>query len=479
MNNLSIYYDPRIERTFPMSLGAIPAEIDIDSDAGDAYRFSTAVVSKPDLNLKLTGRVNVNTLVISPLDLELAVDVGNNIPRYLLPQIQAMLKPYDPEASAHLKVTGAVPVLNPTAADLWITVLLDNVKATAGDYRIPIDHVRLPLEFKAAQIHLLDSNALGGATVAALGGVANVTGIVTLDDQLHTSLALTVDGMLLQRLMDAQISQPKKDLVGALHTDVRLINAPLLTIAAQSAQPPTPVPSASPKPPSDVAGNSAAAVAETGAAIPGADAPPSTTQPSAAVSTTAPASTEASIASTQPATVVWGTADIELTHARLAGLEVIQGISNIAKGVFSDLLKKNDNNNQVVPEEKATVVLYMTENRMVFTKIRYEGELLAADGYGYITLDQYADLCLTGGPISKLAGKGSFANWVKEASDSLLYYRVVGPLNNLKYEVKGGDGKPIVQGAEKIADKGVKAIGKGLDKAGSFIGGLFKHKDKQ
>ena len=80
--------------------------------------------------------------------------------------------------------------------------------------------------------------------------------------------------------------------------------------------------------------------------------------------------------------------------------------------------------------------------------------------------------------MQKLGGMGSVGNWIKEASDSLLYYHVTGTFHNLKYEVKRGDGKPIVEGVqESDQDRGVSGVksrprnvaGEGLDKAGSFM----------
>ena len=54
-----------------------------------------------------------------------------------------------------------------------------------------------------------------------------------------------------------------------------------------------------------------------------------------------------------------------------------------------------------------------------------------------------------------------------------------GTFSDLKIETMRGDGQPIVEGAKNITEKGVKAVGTGLDKAGSFIHGLFNHNKDQ
>jgi hypothetical protein len=177
----------------------------------------------------------------------------------------------------------------------------------------------------------------------------------------------------------------------------------------------------------------------------------------------------------------WGSCEIEITHARLAGLEVLQGMGNIAKSAFSDLFEKKDKDKPetIVPKENATVVCNFVKDRVELPKIHYEGEALAADGKGYITLEQQLDLYLTGGVFQKFGG------FMKQISDSLLYYHVYGTFQHIQYDVHRGDGKPIVEGAKKItkvAESGMKTgmqkAGEGIDKAGSFIGGLFNHKKK-
>jgi hypothetical protein len=42
--------------------------------------------------------------------------------------------------------------------------------------------------------------------------------------------------------------------------------------------------------------------------------------------------------------------------------------------------------------------------------------------------------------------------------------------------VRGGDGKPIIEGAKDLADKGAKTVETGVEKAGGFIDNLFNKK---
>ena len=431
----SLYYDPRIDSTIPLSLKHISTKIDLDSMAGDAYRFDLVVPSKPDLKLELAGRINVDTMVADPLKLDLAIRVAGDARSCLPPQVQKRLQPYEPAGSVSVKVAGMLPLLNPVAGDIEADVLVDGFAATTGSYRIPIDHLRLPIRLEGRRVEFLDATKLGGPTLEALGGAANLTGRVKLNDLLTSTLRLTVDGMLLQALMADKISGEKKDLIGALHANVELINAPVLVVIAKATSRPSPEPS--------------------------------------------------DRLWILPAN--WGWADIELTHAHLVGLNLFQGMTNIARSVYTDIFDRADKDKPqvVVPKESAQVVCTFDRDHITITNLHYEGEDLGADGSGYVTLNQEVNLNLTGGPISKLAGLGAVGNWIKNASDSLLYYHVSGTFSDLKIETKHGDGTPIVEGAKKITEgaedvtkKGVKAVGTGLDKAGSFIHGLFNHGDQ-
>jgi hypothetical protein len=430
----SLYYDPRIEGTTPFSLKGVVTKIAMDSMAGDAYRFDLLVPSKPALNIELGGRVNVDSMIVDPLSLDLSAHISRESRKSFPPQLQKLMLPFEPDGSIELKVNGKLPLLNPVGSNLEADLMVDKFAATTGDYRIPIDHVRLPIRFKDREVEFENAKKLGGPMLEALSGHADLTGKVKLDDRLDSTLSLVTDGMLLQDLMADKISDPKKQLIGALRADVEVVNAPVLVIAALATS----------RPSDDSSGH--------------------------------PTFTRADLP------VTWGSVDIELTHARLIGFELIQGMGNIAKSVFTDLFHREDKDKPevVVPKETATVVGTFNRDRLWISNLHYEGEDLGADGKGWVSLNQEVNLNLTGGPISKLAGMGSVGNWIKNASDSLLYYHVSGTFSDLKIETKRGDGQPIVEGAKNITQKSVKAVGTGLDKAGSFIHGLFNHdKDNQ
>jgi hypothetical protein len=439
----SIDYNPRIDRTAPMSLEHIHAKVDMDSEDAQGYRFDLLIPAKPDFNLEIAGRIDVDTMVFKPLTVDLTAQMGKDPPSYLPPEVQRLLAPYDPVGALDLHVDAALPLLDPMAGDFTTELKLDDVKATLGSYRIPVDHVRLPMVVRGEQAEFMDSASMGGPTISALGGTANLTGTVTLDDRLDSTIKLNEDGMLLQALAAAKTTDPKSQLIGTVHLDLNLVNAPVLAVIAKAT-------------------------------------PPST-QPSDPPSSRASAELPAN----------WGSAHIEVTQARLVGLALIQGMSNYVKSAFEDLFNRQnkDKPQTAVPKESAQVTCTFDRDHIDISQMHYDGEDIAADGKGYVTLTQHVDLDLTGGLISKLGALGGVGTWIKKANDSLLYYHVYGTFKDLHYEVKSGNGQPIVEGAKKIAkesesavDKGAKVVGKGIDvgvdKAGSFLHKLFHHDKK-
>ncbi len=432
VSDISLVYNPRIDGTVPMSLDHLSAQVALDSPAGDVYKFETKIPPNGDLSGAIAGRFNVDAMQFDPVNLTLALACGKTTPSYLPPQVQQMLRPYNLTARVGISGAATASLNTPNKAVASANVLIDDVGATVGDYRIPIDHVRLPVQLSNGQLTILKSDSLGGPMLEAMGGKANVTGTIALNDRLDANLDIAADDFLLQDLAIAKITPPQPDLVGNLKATIKLVNAPLLVIAAK-AHPPATQPS---------------------------DPPPSPL-------------------ASQPLPDHWGHADLELTHARLAGLELIQGVTNLARSVLADIFEhdKSGETRAIDPKESATLIADFNGDHIDCSTIHYEGEVVAADGKGYITLAQAVNLDLAGGPMSKLAGLGTVGNWIKDASDSLLYYHVYGSIGKLQYEIKTGDGQPIVQGVKKGAEAAENGIKSGAHAVGGFLHGLTHHGD--
>jgi hypothetical protein len=424
-----LVYDPRIPNTVAMSIDHISttAALDADAPAGDVYASSVTVPHAPDFGLTATGRVNVDTLVADDVKLDLTAELGSEAVAYLAPQVQAELAPFEPSGSLTISATGTVPLLKPLTADGRADVKIESLRATFGDYRVPFDHVRLAAVVKDGRVTLPGRKVIGGPTVEALDGTVDLEGAVLLNSRFDANLALTVRDVMLNKLSAAQFGGDKRDLAGKLKADVTLVDAPLLHVV-------------------DVV---------TGTSIP-------TTQ----TSTTAPSFLPAN----------WGSGKVEITEARLVGLEVIQGLGKIARSVFVDLFKKKDDraDRTIAPKESATVAFTFEHDHATVTDLHYEGEIVAAEGKGKIYLNRTLDLDVAGGPIAKLGGKGRLGDWLKWASDSLLYCHVAGTISDPKYEVKTGDGKPI----GKLIDKGAAGVGKGLKATGDLLKKTFGGKKK-
>jgi len=421
VSEASLYYDSRENGGLPLSVDHIAAKVDRVAAARNAYQFELHVPNQPDFQVNATGRINLGTMVVNALNADVSADLGRTL-SYDLPPAASLLRAYHPTGMVAVKVAGRVPLADVAAADLNTEVRLENIVLTVGDYRIPIDHGRLPIRLVNRQLTLSDPAPLGGPTIQTLGGAINATGVVKLDSQLDSTLNVSANGLLIESLMASQISLPKRNMVGVVQANVNLTNAPLRLISAKAFPDPATF-----------------------------------------------------IAAAPPLPDHWGTANVSVSHARLAGFELIQDIDNFTTSSVSGLFNNGANNPPpaIIPKESANLVFSLGGDRATFSTIHYEGEVVAADGTGTITLQQDVDLTLTGGPIAKLGGLGAVGNWLKNASESLLYYHITGTFQKLHYEVKTGNGQPFVQGAKSVGAKVEKGINNGLDTAGSLLNDLF------
>ncbi len=434
VNGAILYYDPRVKDTLPMSLDQIVVKITPTTQAGDVYAFQTLIPHAPDFNLDLAGRMNINTLAVDGMKLTFATDLGKKNPTYLPPQLQQVLAQYQVQGVLSVEGVGSVPLTDPMAADLTADVRIEQVKATASGFTGPIAHVRLPVHVKDHLLMILPAESMGGSMADVFDGTVDLAGTVKLDEYFTSTLDLTVKKLQLKYLATAkQPPDPQmKDLEGLVDVNVHLEKAPLLVIAAHAA-PPTTRPS---------------------------DPPPSPLRQ-------------------VPLTGKWATGTIHVTEARLAGLEMIQKLGNFAKSAVFEITKQFDKEKTltVKPKETATLVFDCVDDRVTFSKVEYEGEIVAVEGTGTITLAQALDFTLKGGPWGKLG------ELVKNNVNSLLTYRITGTVQNYDFSVTTGNGKIITDEVKDLAgkagegiDKGLDATKKGLGKAGDLLGNIFNKK---
>ncbi len=443
VNDASLYYDPGVANTVPMSIQHLSVNLTPDTTAGDVYTLAVATPAAPEFSLALGSKVHVDALAVTDLKLKLFADLAKSNSGFLPPQLQAPLKQYNVEGALNIEVTGGVPMTDPTAGNLLAILRLDNIKATAADYRIPIHHVHIPVQLKDKQIQILPASAAGGPMVELLDGTVDLTGNVQLDSTFTApKLDLFVKDVQLQRLSEAKLHKDPKaqDLIGNTNAEVHLVNAPLRTLAAVAAPPDPKAPPAAPQVlPDD-----------------------------------------------------WGNGQVRITDARLAGLELIQGLGNMAKSAFTSVFQRDKAAGPaaIKPKEKANIDFKLSKNQIVFekSKIYYEGEVVAVEGDGTVDLNGKLDLKLRGGPWGKLGNVGTFGKWVSDATSSLLNYTVTGSPTDASYptiSATTGDGKPVIETVTNLAgkgkegvEKGVDATKQGLEKAGGIIGKLFKKKEE-
>jgi hypothetical protein len=444
MTDASLNYNPRIDNTVPMSLDNVSAKINMDSEDGSAYRFDVLVPSKPDFNLEVSGRLDLDDMTLQPLTMGITADFGDGPLSWLPPQVQLIVNRYNPVGSMDVNEETTVPLRDPLSGDFHTDLKMDKFTADISNFHLPLDQVRMPVRFHDNQLEFLDSSSLGGPTLTAFGGTANLMGTVTLNDRLDTTIGLHTDGILIESILACMNPPSKHKLIGAVHLDLNLVNAPVMVVIGRVQHPdvdPASLPSDEPLP-----------------------------------------------LYAQELPAHWGSAHLEISHAYLVGLELVHGVTEYAKQAFQELFEKKQPTQpeEIIPKEYAEVDCTFDRDRVSVSHVYYEGEDMSAGGSGWISLSQNLDLKLTGG-----LGKGE--NWLKRAMDSLAYYHIYGSLHNIQYTVNRGDGKPIIVGVKMVAQQantgihtgvhyvgvGLNQAGKGIQKAGDFLHGLFNHKKNE
>jgi hypothetical protein len=431
IDDASLYYDTRERHSKPMTLSHLAVQVTPTSQDGSSYALAVKVPDQPSFAFDLGANVNVNTLLVDGIKLDLKTDLSQHDAAFWPPQVRPMLALYQTQGQVDVGLTGQAPASDPTAAALAGTVRIDKLQVVASGNTLPVPHVRLPFSVKDRQLTVLPAQSLGGPMVEVMDGTVDLTGAVKLDDVLHSTLDLKVKDVQLKNLATAKTPpDPQlKDLTGFVNVDVHLQDAPLLTIAANTA-PPTK----------------------------GQPAPP-------------------------PVKGKWGSGTVRITEARLAGLELIQKMNNFAKSAYFEVMKQFDREKTltVKPKENALLVFDLVDNKIAFKKITYEGEVVAVEGNGVFTLNQWADFTLKGGPLAKLG------DWIKNETNSLIDYHIYGQASDPEFphfDVKMGDGKIITDQVKDVAskagegvDKGVDATKKGLNKVGGILGGWLHKGD--
>lgn len=180
LKNGGLFYDAG-DGSAPMNLTGLNLETGVEP-AGDPgwYKLNIVSARPPVMDLKIDGRLNIDTMEADFADLVLKTRLDAGSDSGLPPQINDLLKQHEVKGEAELRVNGLVPLRDWKNGNFRAAMTTQGLNVAAGDYRLPID--------------LLDVEAaLTGGTLNVTKGQVNLCkGNITLSD---TSLNVAQAGM--------------------------------------------------------------------------------------------------------------------------------------------------------------------------------------------------------------------------------------------------------------------------------------------
>lgn len=227
----SIIYDTRAPREPPMELGHIQTQLAIVPAGEGWYALQTSLKRPPDVDIAVAGQLNIDTLALRKLDLNLTAQLEPEQLQYLPPQLQQVLQKHRVQGQLDVALSGALPILDYAGGDLAAQVTMRDARLDVGDYNLAVNWMRLKAHLADGKIHVDSMN------LSALDGQADLRGMMTLNPSLDSQVKLTVQQM---RLDDLYNPPPGRTPPIGGRVDVQLqAAAPLKTVIAWLSAPPS------------------------------------------------------------------------------------------------------------------------------------------------------------------------------------------------------------------------------------------------
>lgn len=180
LKNGGLLYDAG-DGSAPMNLTGLNLETGVEP-AGEPgwYKLNIASSRPPQMEMKMDGRINIDTLEADFADLVLKTRLDAGSEGGLPPQVTDLLKQHEVKGDAEIHLSGLVPLKDWKQGNFRASVITKGLNVAAGEYRLPID--------------LLDLEAaLAGGTLNVTKGQVNLCkGNITLSD---TSVNVAQAGM--------------------------------------------------------------------------------------------------------------------------------------------------------------------------------------------------------------------------------------------------------------------------------------------
>ncbi|RMH26150.1 MAG: hypothetical protein D6692_09985 [Planctomycetota bacterium] len=212
ISGIDLVYDAG-DGSAPMRLDALAADLDIvpATDAGSGwYELDLTSGRAPGLRLDVDGRINIETfdLALNRVVAEAALDEATATT--LPPQLAALIGRYQLRGAVRATVTGRVPLLSPSSAELDLEASLDRGRGVFGEYQIPLDSVGVRAGMSSGVVDLRD------LTMSTLGGRMTASGRIVLGGDARVEWMAS--DMRLRELLAARPTDQPPKMAGIVST---------------------------------------------------------------------------------------------------------------------------------------------------------------------------------------------------------------------------------------------------------------------
>ena len=404
-----ILSDARLPGVPPMEIDKITTRLAVEPADGGWYSLDTRITRDPIFDLKLTGRVNLDTFTAADAVVELEAQVAREHDKFLPPDLQKFLRAHEVHGVMRATVTAqTLPLLDPSRGRMKVEASLADANVSYQDYRVPIEALVLSAALEDGVVNL------SRMEMKALRGAAEARGTLALNDARDLDARLVVRNMILDDTIKDGTATAKQPKFGG-RVSVQLAAAASLTHLVASA----------------------------------------TTQPAA------------TIAAEQP----WGRGKIEVDQGRLVHSPLVQGLGRAITKSTSWLRRGGTKTGKGTGTDRATVMFELVAHEARCSEITYVGDVFAARGHGAVGFNQELDLIVNGGPLEKMQhmmGRhvgGMFAR----LTDALAGYHVTGTVAEPQVGMQLAGGR--VNRAGRAVTGGIGSVRSGIGSLGDRIAG--------
>ena len=195
LKNGGLVYDAG-DGSAPMNLTGLNLETGVEP-AGEPgwYKLAIASARPPEMDLKIDGRLNIDTFEADFADLVLKTRLDAGGDSSLPPQLSDLLKQHEVKGEAEVRVTGLVPLRDWKNGNFRAALTTQGLNVAAGDYRLPIEQ----LDIEAA--------LAGGMLTVTKGQVNLCKGNITLSDTSVNVAQSTMPGRATWSVRDFELRE--------------------------------------------------------------------------------------------------------------------------------------------------------------------------------------------------------------------------------------------------------------------------------